>query len=79
MSKVNVALGDGSFLLRDKPYKVRPSGIRGMVVALNPLTQCKQGERLYQVLLPNGDVLLCKRRPVPKSVTKVVTGEGTKV
>jgi hypothetical protein len=66
MSKVNIALGDGSFLLREKPYKVRPSGIRGMVVALNPLTQFRQGERLFQVLLPNGDVLLSKKRPIPK-------------
>jgi hypothetical protein len=50
-------------LVCPKPYLVRPSGTRGMVVTLNPSTLFRAGDRLYQVRLTDGSVLLTRERP----------------
>jgi hypothetical protein len=48
-----------AMLLRRKPYKVRERS----QVTLAPLAHLEPGDRVYQLRLANGDVLITKKKP----------------
>jgi hypothetical protein len=60
---------EGARLVRIKPYRVGPSGIRGRVVHLSQATGLHPGDSVFQYVLPDGSVLL--KKTVDKTRKKV--------
>lgn len=57
-------------LLRKKPYTISATGVEGMKVVINQLSNFKPGDMVYEIGMPDGSLLL-----VPEEIYKKAVDE----